>query len=293
MRASIIWYFSDMADPTPAIPSYGLFGEGSGHDAPGFAHIETIADRSSLHDWEISAHRHEHGIQVLIIASGHADVTIDGANFALDPPGFIVLPAGSVHGFRFHPATQGHVLTFSQDFLTRARGASDPLRLLLTKGGHGTLPARAAARVARLAQDMLSLTQDWQSDDLLFHALAEALVRSLPAVADDAHETLDDRRLALFRHLVEIHLAEHRNLDFYARSIGCTERTLARLTQSRMGHSPLALIHRRLALEASRMLRYTNASVVQVAHALGFNDPSYFSRFYLRMTGRRPQSERA
>jgi AraC family transcriptional activator of pobA len=288
-----VWYFSDMSNPAPAIPSYGLFGEGAGHNAPGFAHIETIAERSSLHDWEITPHRHEHGIQVLIIASGHVDVTVDGASFALDPPGFIALPAASVHGFRFAPATQGHVLTLSQDFLTRARGASDPLRVLLTKGGHGTLPMGAAGRVARLAQDMLTLTQDWQSDDLLFHALAEALVRSLPAVADAQNETLDDRRLALFRHLVEIHLSEHRNLAFYAQSIGCTERTLARLTHARMGHSPLALIHRRLALEAARMLRYTNASVVQVAHALGFNDPSYFSRFYLRMTGRRPQSERA
>jgi AraC family transcriptional activator of pobA len=90
-----------------------------------------------------------------------------------------------------------------------------------------------------------------------------------------------------------VHLREHRGLAFYAAALGCTERTLTRLARARLGASPLALINRRLALEAQRLLRYTNASVAQVAHELGFADPSYFSRFYLRQTGRRPQAERA
>jgi AraC family transcriptional activator of pobA len=275
-----------------AIPSYGLFGEGSGANPAGFAHIETIAERSSLHDWEISPHRHDRGIQVLIIATGQAEVTIDGAGFTLAPPGFIVLPAGSVHGFRFTPATCGHVLTLSQDFVGRAVGASDPLRRLLTQGGHGALPEAAARRVAIVAEEMLALTQDWLANNLLFHALAEALVRSLPDPEGTASDSLDDRRLALFRHLVEIHLRDHRPVDFYAASIGTTVRTLGRLCQRRLGHSPLDLINRRTALEAQRLLRYTNATVVQVAHELGYTDPSYFSRFYLRMTGQRPQVER-
>jgi len=45
-------------------------------------------------------------------------------------------------------------------------------------------------------------------------------------------------------------------------------------------------------LEAHRLLRFTNATGTQVATELGFDDPSYFSRFYQRMTGRRPVEER-
>ncbi|KAJ8137372.1 hypothetical protein OY671_009415, partial [Metschnikowia pulcherrima] len=47
----------------------------------------------------------------------------------------------------------------------------------------------------------------------------------------------------------------------------------------------MEVVHRRLALEARRSSRYTNASAVQVAAESGFDDPSYFSRFYRRMTG--------
>lgn len=279
-----------MRKTSPAIPVYGLFGESHAPSPAGFAHIETIAERSSLHDWEISPHRHERGIQVLIVSAGHAEVTLDGARFALVPPAYVVLPAGSVHGFRFSPGTHGHVLTLSLDFAGRARGADDPLRHLLTKGGHGTMGDNAARRVELLAGEMNALAQEWH-DGHLFLALAEALARSLPDPELGA-QSADDRRLAQFRHLVEVHLREHRGLDFYANSIGCTPRTLGRLCHARLGGSPLEVIHRRLGVEAQRLLRYTNASVTQIAQELGFADPSYFSRFYLRVMGRRPQAER-
>jgi AraC family transcriptional activator of pobA len=119
------------------------------------------------------------------------------------------------------------------------------------------------------------------------------LIRAL--IADDQAATPDagsDRRLGIFRHMVETHLTEHRPLAFYAQSMGVTVRTLTRLTRRALGHSPQVLINRRLALEAQRMLRYTGASASSVAAELGFADPSYFSRFYLRMTGHRPQAER-
>jgi hypothetical protein len=68
------------------IPTYGLYSDAEAQSSAGFVHIETIAIRSSLHDWEIKPHRHDHGIQVLIVTEGHADVTLDGEGFALSPP---------------------------------------------------------------------------------------------------------------------------------------------------------------------------------------------------------------
>jgi AraC family transcriptional activator of pobA len=292
MGQSNFWYYPDMNAPTASIPTYGLFGESHAPNPAGFAHIETIAERSSLHDWEIAPHRHERGIQVLIVSAGHAQVTVDGASFALEPPAFVVLPAGSVHGFRFSPATHGHVLTLSQDFAGRARGGEDPLQRLLSEGGHAPLPQTTAERITFLAGEMLGLAQAWQAGDLLFLALAEALLRSLCGLEMADAPQGEDRRLARLRHLIEVHLREHRPLSFYAQSLGCTERTLTRLCRARLGISPLDLLHRRIGLEAQRLLRYTNATVAQISQELGFADPSYFSRFYLRVMGHRPQIER-
>jgi AraC family transcriptional activator of pobA len=276
--------------PPVTIPTFALYGEDHWQSPAGFAHIETIAARSALHDWAIAPHRHDRAVQLLLVQQGPAQVTLDGALFALEGPAFIVVPTGVVHGFRFVPHTCGHVLTLAQEFVGRARGPGDGLGVLLTRGGHGMLADGAAGRVQRLADELIGLGETGMTGNALFDALAEALIRTL--LQGDHLPSPGDRRLAVFRHMVETHLAEHRPLAFYARSIGTTVRTLTRLTRRHLGQSPQGLINQRLALEARRLLRYTGASVSAVASELGFADASYFSRFYLRMTGRRPQDDK-
>ncbi|MEP6869434.1 MAG: helix-turn-helix domain-containing protein [Novosphingobium sp.] len=280
-----------MTDRPATIPSYVLYGEEAGANPTGFGHIETIAERSLLHDWEIAPHRHRDSVQVLFLSAGEVAVTLDGHVSRHVGPCHVTIPAGAVHGFRFSPQTCGYVLTLGQEFARRSEGPGDPLAKLLTEGGRGPLPPDTARRINVLADELLALARNWPGSGGPFHALAEALLRSLP-VSSSGGESGDDRRLALFRHLVEVHLAEHRPVSFYAASIGVTERTLGRLVQRRLGCTPKEAVHRRLVLEARRLLRYTNASVAQVADELGFDDPSYFSRFYLRMTGNRPARER-
>ncbi len=187
------------------------------------------------------------------------------------------------------PADFNLMLTLSQDFIGRAARDDDPMRAFLTEGGLGAVPFSALGRIDWLCAELLRLLQGESATAGLFDALAEAVVRSLATGSTILRE---DRRLALFQHLVETHLTEHRALDFYASSIGVTTRTLGRLCRAHLGAAPQTLINRRLALEARRLLAYTSKSATQVAAELGFSDPSYFSRFYLRMTGHRPQAER-
>ena len=221
-------------------------------------------------------------------------VSFDGVETEQDGPLAVVAPAGTVHGFRFDEGTTGWVLTLPSDFTARAEGPGDPLQGLLLRGGQLALDPAAAQRAAWLAGEMLVLQEDWRTQGQLRRALAEALVRSLippePAAAGDAPGT--HPRIERFRQLVEAHYREHRDLDFYADALGLTRRSLSRLTADRLGCSPITVLHRRLATEARRLLRYTGASAAQISTELGFEDPSYFSRFYLRMTGNRPGEER-
>jgi len=275
-----------------AIPTYSLYGEGAARSSGGFAHIETIAERSALHDWEIGVHRHDHFVQVLLVEEGHAAVALDGAQSGLEGPDRVIVPAGAVHGFRFRQGTRGFVLTLSTDFSTRANGPADMLLAALARGGMAALSPDAARRAFWLAREMLGLQQEWQEQDPLFMALAEALIRCVAAEAAPEEDARDDRRLERFRQLVELHYRQHRDLDFYAGALGMTRRTLSRMTAAGLGCSPMEVIHRRMALEAHRLLRFTNATATQVAAELGFDDPSYFSRFYQRMTGRRPSEDK-
>ncbi|MCY1220960.1 HTH-type transcriptional activator RhaR [compost metagenome] len=59
-----------------------------------------------------------------------------------------------------------------------------------------------------------------------------------------------------------------------------------------MGLSAHEMISRKLIGEARRELVFTRASVQEISFRLGFADPAYFSRFFLRQTGMTPRAWR-
>jgi AraC family transcriptional regulator, transcriptional activator of pobA len=95
------------------IPQFALYGEHTPSHALEFVHIEDIHERSARNGWVIKPHRHAHLFQVLCMFTGALQMKLDDGRHTLDGPWAIVLPAGVVHGFEFHPNTQGVVLSLA------------------------------------------------------------------------------------------------------------------------------------------------------------------------------------
>ena len=67
-----------------------------------------------------------------------------------------------------------------------------------------------------------------------------------------------------------------------------TERTLQRLTRSRLGLSPKWLVQRRRLQEAADRLRHDGAPLAETAAVLGYADQAHFVRDFSRVTGTTP-----
>ena len=74
-----------------------------------------------------------------------------------------------------------------------------------------------------------------------------------------------------------------------AKRLGVTPGHLTWLTRRALGLSAGELIRTRLLAEARRRLLYSDRPACDIAHELGFEDPSYFGRFFRRGTGKSPQ----
>lgn len=104
-----------------------------------------------------------------------------------------------------------------------------------------------------------------------------------------ATEALAKSNLVIaFRTLVEQHFAERLKVGDYARLLGVTPRTLLRACQAMTGQKVVAVIHDRLMLEATRLLRHSNQSISEISYSLGFEDAGYFSRFIKTHAGHCP-----
>jgi AraC family transcriptional regulator, transcriptional activator of pobA len=284
------------------IPAFFLYGEPLQAPDERLVHVETIAARSSINDWNIRPHRHRDLHQVLLTLRGRVDVQLDGAASRIDAPGLVIVPPGCVHAFAFEQGTVGLVISFAPGLLAELSVTHAALAAHLDRP-----QARALARASVRETDLQALGDMLLREFLraapgrhaalrgLLAALLANVVRLTQAPdTQDAHGRETERELvARFRRLIELHFRTHRSMQDYAVELGASESRLRRACAAVAGQSPVEVVHLRLLVEAERLLRYTTMSVSEVAYHLGFEDPAYFSRFFARFQRLSPRDFRA
>jgi AraC-like DNA-binding protein len=74
----------------------------------------------------------------------------------------------------------------------------------------------------------------------------------------------------------------------YAEMLNISAGHLSELVKEQSGKPAINHIHQRLILEAKRLLFHTDYAVKEIAYQLGFEDASYFNRFFKRLTNYTP-----
>ena len=91
-----------------------------------------------------------------------------------------------------------------------------------------------------------------------------------------------------FHFFVEQHFKTKHLVQEYADLLNKSVKTLANTFSKVSDKSPLQIIHERKALEAKRMLRYTDKPIKEIAYEIGFEDIQTFSRFFKKMENSSP-----
>ena len=79
-----------------------------------------------------------------------------------------------------------------------------------------------------------------------------------------------------------------RNIDFYADRLFLSPHYLSGLVRETSGKTVMDWINRSVILEAKVLLKHSNLLTYQIADELNFPNPSFFSKFFKRMTGMTP-----
>ncbi len=286
--------------PRDGIPAFFLYGEPLQAPDERLIHIETIASRSSLHDWVIRPHRHRDLHQVLLTQQGTVELQLDGNHRTLEAPALVVVPPGCVHGYQFEPGTRGLVISFAPSLLAEIATHGAPLARALDQP-----QCRSLNRAALGATDLEPLSQMMLREftraapgrmaalrGLLGAMLANALRLSASEVQPDDAQGAARELAARYRQLIERDFRTHRSVRDFTAELGVSESRLRRACLKTTGQSPVEVVHLRLLVEAERLLRYTTLTVAQIAYHLGFEDPAYFSRFFTRWRRSSPRAFR-
>ncbi|WP_111415016.1 helix-turn-helix domain-containing protein [Billgrantia lactosivorans] len=287
-----------------AVPVFKLYGETRHWPTPDLLHCESIPERSRLHDWHIRPHRHADLVHVLHVASGQVELELEGTRHALRGPLAIVVPALSIHGFRFSEDIEGHIVTLAQPLAEQLGQRLGAQAQVLRHAEYHLLklPSQARRLATLVAEIDAEYRQPAAGRDHMLGALIEALTVALARLAephglsgsapgvrqrDRGHE-----HLASFQALIEAQYRQQPSVERFAEQLGMSSAHLNALCRRLADRSALQLLHERLLLEAKRQLTYTNMTISQVADSLGFSEPAYFTRFFKRNTGLSPRDFR-
>lgn len=282
-----------MATPTnfSKIQNFNLFGEAG--DLPDVVHCETIETRSKLHDWEFSPHRHARLHQVLLLAKGGGRAVIEGQEYALTSGQIVNVPTGCVHGFRFWEGTLGWVVTIGAEMIDESLHQHEGLRPVLSVA----IAAKSSSIINSL---MENLFDEYNGRGFgRAHILRSLSTQLVGQVARQIFEhnqgdvtAVDVPLQRRFETLVEQEYLNHWSVAEYADALSISPTHLSRVLRRATGQSASRIIESRMVREARRQLTYTNLSISQIAYALGYIDPAYFSRFFSKSNGISPRDFR-
>lgn len=83
-----------------------------------------------------------------------------------------------------------------------------------------------------------------------------------------------------------------RRISEYAKKLGVSQNHLNDTVKALTGQSAGEMINKQLLSQATMCLKHSLKNVSEIAYLLGFEDPSYFARFYKRHTGKTPSETR-
>lgn len=135
-------------------------------------------------------------------------------------------------------------------------------------------------------------TQGKFSDEIMANQVFNLLwqiKRSLHAVAPENNKSGRQQGLfSSFRGLIEEHFQTKKTVQDYANLLYISPKHLSETVKQVSNHTALHHIHERIVHEAEYLLVYTNLSVKEIAHALNFENPSHFGRFFRKQKNLTP-----
>lgn len=238
----------------------------------------------------LDAHRHEF-YTIALPNHGRSNHLVDFQLVELRTGQVLCITPGQVHLPQSFAHSDGYMLAFTSEFLL-------PGVPIFVAGASPLLQPSPEVfrRLLALAADM-EREQEQQDKNYLTalqHLLATMLVlldRSIAAI-DEPSLSRSAMLLRQYRSLVEQHFLEWTSTQQYAEQLHVSGGHLNDIVKQHSGQTASALLADRRLLEAKRLLLYEEQQIKEIAYYLGFNELSYFNRFFRMHTGMTPQAFR-
>jgi len=258
--------------------------------------IRRVQDLLKGKDMVQPLHRHAFYF-ILILENATGSHSIDFVSHKVANNSVFLLRPGQVHELMLKAGGTGYLIEFTADVLPSRHGRSHYMPALRNHSGAFRPGAGTFKKLYALAEGIWQEYADKQEGYLdIIQANLDIFFIQLGRLArkDSGGQPYDyaQERLDAFSDLLEKHITGHKSVSYYADAMSLSAYQLNAVTKATLGKSCSAVIDEFILLECKRRLLATTNTVSQVAHGLGYDDVSYFIRFFKKHTGHTPEAFR-
>ncbi|WP_295790743.1 helix-turn-helix domain-containing protein [Mucilaginibacter sp.] len=257
--------------------------------------IRDLHDLLAGKDMVQELHRHDF-FYVLALKKGAGSHDIDFISYTVGDNSVFFMRPGQVHQLVLKAGSTGYLLQFREEFYFPREKVSNQLLRQAGNINHYELNADA---FQKLLNTLTSIFNEYTGKQERYEDVIRAnmgilfieLVRQHSRATPDNVTLYTQERLEAFLSLLETHVNKKQVAE-YAAMLNLSTYQLNAITKAALGKTCSELINEHIILEAKRYLLATSNQINQIAYYLGYEDVSYFIRFFKKHMGHSPEAFR-
>jgi len=237
--------------------------------------------------------------QVIHFTSGEGVIQLDFETYKIKAPALLFISEYQLFTTLEDKQVEGKVIQFSTDFfcikLNRAETFCDAVIFNLTKPPIVQLSDKENNKVNFIIDQIQEELENSgiYKEEIITSQLKTLLLESAKIKLQKMGQTPVLRLSSIvadFQDLLENNYSKKHQVQFYADQLFISPKGLNNATKRELGKTASALIKEKIIIEAKRELYQGKKTIKEIAFALGFEDPAYFSRFFKKSTSRSPKA---
>jgi AraC family transcriptional regulator, transcriptional activator of pobA len=261
-------------------------------------YIKTFQEHKKEHPFIIKPHSHDFYL-LMVFTKGGGTHTIDLNTYPIKPGSVFFMSPSEVHSWQLNDDTDGYILFFNASFYLLDFKVNNLLNIPFfrpeNKIRSGFLNTKELPKIKTIIKTMHDeSTLDSINQKNILRSYLDILLLKFDLLFNSADKKTINRSSLVpkLEVLIEQHFKDHLPISFYASQLNISLPQLNTTANNLLSKSVNDLVHERIILEAKRLLIYSDLTVSQISDELNYNDNSYFTRFFKKMTKLTPEQFR-
>lgn len=260
--------------------------------------IRTVQELQKEQKLIQDTHRHDYYF-ILALVKGRGQHIIDFISYDITNHSIFFMRPGQVHQLSLKKGSTGFLMQFSKDFY-RPDNKSD--QNLLRSASNKNFCKLDLKKSKKLFNVLTNIYSEYTEKEKEYFDIIKANLRIFfieltryrenEIKPENKSTIFTQERLDEFLELLENNIFKFKQVSQYANMLNISTFQLNSMVKSTLGKTCSSLIDEHIILESKRYLLATTEQVKEIAYNLGYEDVSYFIRFFKKHTGQTPETYR-